>query len=110
ERDVLLHRQRRPELGALEGTAEPPPRSRGRAHPRDVPGVQDHAALAPSQDSRARVERGGLARAVRADEPGDPARRCLETEVVDCDETAEAHGDLDDLEPGAFFSVRRDYG
>ena len=43
--------------------------------------------------------------AVRADEPGDAAERRREAQVVDRDEAAEPHGEVDDLEPAASPAV-----
>ena len=86
---VVEHAEGVEQLHLLERPAEAGPRPRRGGQPGHVPAAQPDLARTRCHQARARVEDGGLARAVGADEPGDPARRRGEGQAVDRDETAE---------------------
>ena len=99
EGDVLLDRERGPQLRLLERAPEAAPGTRGGSGPGDVVVVEEDATARRAHETGARVERGGLPGAVRADEPGDATERRPEAQAVDRDEAAVPDGEVDDLEP-----------
>ena len=90
DEDVLEHRHAAEEAEILKGPADP---QRGNAVARRqgelAPFEKDGAALKPIKPAEA-VEKRGLARSVRPDEPADLPRRDLEGDAVERDDAAEA--------------------
>src|SRR5262249_49674043 len=61
--------------------------------PRDLLAVEPHAAALRGEEARHQVERRGLARAVRPDEPEDLALLEREVEILDGGDAAEVPGE-----------------
>ncbi len=101
EHDVLGDRERLAERHPLERAAETEPAAHRRGGAGDVAAVQSDPPVEPPVQPAARVEGGGLAGPVRADQAGDPARRRLERQPVDGDEAAEADLQVRHAQPGA---------
>jgi hypothetical protein len=66
--------------------------------PDEAPPVEDNVALIRDEKARDQVERRGLARPVRADQPEDLAGHHVERQVADGLEPAEALGQAPDRE------------
>lgn len=93
EAHVLEHREIGKEIRQLEGPAQPGPRARRGALPRQQLPVEQHRAGRRLELPRDQVEVGGLARAVRADDRGQRARCKAATDIVDRDMASETDGE-----------------
>src|SRR4029453_16041528 len=99
-RDVLEDRELAERPGDLEGAGEPAMADRVRGGARDLVVLEADGAGGRGQRSRDAVETGGLARAVRPDEPEDLALLHLEGDRVERGEAAELLGESGDREHG----------
>ena len=105
ETDRLAHGQVLEQLRALERPTEAEPAApRGREAMHVV--TEDLDRTPAADESADRVHQRRLARAVRADEPDDLARRNVEVDVVDHDPRAERNAEL--LDPDHRVERRRD--
>jgi hypothetical protein len=83
--------ERREERHVLERAGQPPARDLVRGHREEVAPVEPHGAVARLVEPAEHVEERGLAGAVRPDERTDRAGLDVEGELVEGDDTAEAH-------------------
>src|SRR5437762_13749362 len=98
--DVLSHRQAGERLHDLEGASDAAPgEAIWRCAGDVVAGVND-AAVARRQETGDDREQGGLAGPVRTDQCGNAPRKSGERSPVHGEQTAEALGDIPDLEQG----------
>ena len=88
--DVVAHPHLEEEGGVLEGAHQPLRRHPVHGESGQVPCPVDDTPRGGGEEAADDVERGGLARAVRADEPADLAPVDGKIQAVDGNETAEA--------------------
>ena len=93
EPHVLLDRERREQVGDLEGAADPGRGDRLRAQPGDRAAAEEDLALVRHEHPGDQVEGGGLAGAVRADQRVQAAVAHQDVDALHGLDAAEALGD-----------------
>ena len=88
---VVLHAQRRKQIGDLEGAGDAELRAAVRRQLRDVMTIEHDPAAGRRHDSRDSVEQRGLAGAVGADDGAALAARHGQADAVDCSQRVEGN-------------------